>query len=177
MLQYRNKEAKNNSSQEIAHKLNKLCNQHNTLFIINDDVELAKEINADGVHIGEHDQALDKARNTLGEDAIIGVSCYNDIELAQRAENAGADYIALGAFYPSKSKSNTVVASEELLNQARQRLTVPIVAIGGITPDNAEPLVKAGADLLAVISSIYDNPDPEENVGKFNQLFRNVNEQ
>lgn len=176
MLQYRNKKSEKNSNQEFVYRLNKLCRQHNSLFIINDDIELAKEINADGAHIGEHDQTLDQARNILGNDAIIGVSCYNDIKLAQNAEMAGADYIAFGAFYPTKSKTNTTVASIELLSQARQKLTVPIVAIGGIKPDNADPLVRAGADLLAVISSIYDNPNPEISINQFNQIFRNTNE-
>ena len=107
MLQYREKEVTANSRIEIVHKLKQLCKQHNTKFIINDDVELAKEINADGVHIGKDDQTLDNTRKILGENAIIGVSCYNDIGLALSAETAGADYIAFGAFFPSKSPDFT----------------------------------------------------------------------
>lgn len=158
-LQYRNKTADAALRHAQATGLLALCRQASVPLIMNDDMHLAARIGADGVHLGEHDPALADARALLGRDAVIGVSCYDDIQRAQRAVAAGADYVAFGAFFPSATKPGARRASTELLT-ASAELGVPRVAIGGITPDNAATLVAAGADLLAVISGVFDAPDP-----------------
>ncbi len=140
-------------------RLREACADARVPFIVNDDARLAQELAADGVHLGEHDGGIAGARALLGEDAIIGVSCYDDLERARRLANEGADYLAFGAFFPSSTKPNARRADIALLRDSAA-LGLPRVAIGGITPDNASPLVAAGTDLLAVISGVFDAPDP-----------------
>ena len=137
-------------SRLLERVLRESCADARVPFIVNDDARLAQELAADGVHLGEHDGGIAGARALLGEDAIIGVSCYDDLERARRLANEGADYLAFGAFFPSSTKPNA----------RRADIALPRVAIGGITPDNASPLVAAGTDLLAVISGVFDAPDP-----------------
>ena len=158
-LQYRNKSADAGLRERQARLLQAACARHGVPFIINDDWRLAAVIGADGVHLGEDDAELATARAALGPDAIIGASCYDNLELARNAVAAGADYVAFGAFFPSPTKPNARVAKPALLAAAAS-LGVPLVAIGGITPDNGRALVDAGADLLAVISGVFDAPDP-----------------
>ena len=143
-----------------------------TRFILNDDPALAAESEADGVHLGEHDGGITSARALLGDGAIIGVSCYDDIERARMLAAQGADYIAFGAFFPSPTKPNARRASPALLRDSAD-LGIPRVAIGGITPDNARPLVEAGADLIAVISGIFDAPDPVATARAYLSTFQN----
>ena len=171
-LQYRNKNAPGEQKRSEATELKQLCLKYDTCFIINDDVELAKELEADGVHLGENDASCVTARGQLGNQKIIGVSCYNDLDRAERAVTSGADYIAFGAMYPSAIKANTKQASPELIGIAKQKYPIAVVAIGGITPDNCDPLIMAGADLLAVISSVYLADDPGAITDQFNRLMK-----
>lgn len=159
LLQYRNKTASHAMRVEQASALLPLCRQAGVPLVINDDVDVARRTGAEGVHLGEHDAALQVARGTLGPGAIIGVSCYDDISRARTAALNGADYIAFGAFHPSVTKPGARRADPSLL-QASASLGVTRVAIGGITPDNAPALVQAGADLVAVVSGVFDASDP-----------------
>ena len=169
-LQYRNKTAGDALRHEQASALQSLCATAGVPLIINDDVHLAKSIGAAGVHLGEDDGDIAAARALLGAQAIIGASCYDELPLAQRAVAAGASYVAFGAFFPTRSKTGTRQASVELLAQSAS-LGVPRVAIGGITPDNARSLVEAGADLVAVISGVYDAADPIAAVHAYRRCF------
>lgn len=158
-LQYRNKGADARLRAAQATALRALCREAGVPLIINDDPQLAGACGADGVHLGEDDGDVSAARELLGADAIIGASCYDDIGRAARMAAAGADYLAFGAFFPSSSKATTRRATPSLLGDAAA-LGKPLVAIGGITADNAPELVSAGADLLAVIGGVFDAPDP-----------------
>ena len=171
IVQYRDKRDSPALRLKLATDLVYLCREHGALSIINDDVELAAQVGADGVHIGKDDAALSHARERLGQGAIIGVSCYNRLDLALEAEQQGADYVAFGAFFPSQIKPDAVPATLELLNMSRQKLHVPICAIGGITAENAVPLVIAGADMLAVISAVFAAQDIEADTRRFAPLF------
>lgn len=153
MLQYRAKPPK--LADAVA--LKQLCARFNVPLIINDDIELAKQLDV-GVHLGEHDGAIAEARTRLGPDAIIGASCYDSLVLADRAVEAGASYVAFGSFYPSTSKTQPRRASLPLLQKAGV-LAVPCVAIGGIELSNAAPLVAAGANYLALIQGIFGQAD------------------
>ena len=157
----------------LATALVKVCHRLNVPLIINDDVELAAMACADGVHIGKEDGAIAQARMRLGNDAIIGVSCYNFVEQALDAQAQGATYVAFGRFFPSSSKPLAAPAKIETLQQAKQRLTIPIVAIGGILPENGAQLLAAGADLLAVIGGLF-NDQPEQSARAYQALFRST---
>jgi thiamine-phosphate pyrophosphorylase len=172
-LQYRNKTAGDALRHEQASALQALCASADIPLIINDHVPLAKAVGAAGVHLGEDDGDLAAARAMLGTDAILGMSCYDQLPLAESAAAAGADYVAFGAFFPTRSKQGTRQASPDLLSQAAT-LGVPRVAIGGITPDNAGPLVDAGADLIAVIAGVYEAPDPVAAVDAYRRCFTNL---
>lgn len=158
-LQLRNKVMRPDALRAAGVRLRAACADARVPFILNDDMHLAHELAADGVHLGEHDNAIVEARILLGDAAIIGASCYDDLQRARNAVAAGADYVAFGAFFPSTTKPGARRASIDLLRDSA-RLGVPRVAIGGITPDNARPLVDAGADLVAVISGVFDAADP-----------------
>lgn len=140
-------------------RMRNACREADVAFLVNDDPGLAREIDADGVHLGENDAPVDAARRLLGDAAIIGVSCYDDLARARRLASEGADYLAFGAFFPSPTKPHARRASLQLLRDSAV-LGLPRVAIGGITPENGGPLVAAGADLLAVISGVFDAADP-----------------
>jgi thiamine-phosphate pyrophosphorylase len=159
LLQYRNKGADDALRREQAMALLPLCREAGVPLVVNDDWRLAADIGADGAHLGEDDGALHEARQALGGDAILGASCYDDIARAEAAAAAGASYLAFGAFFPSPTKPAARRAAPELL-AASARFGLPLVAIGGITPDNARQLVAAGADMVAVISGVFDAPDP-----------------
>ncbi len=159
IVQFRDKSDNRAWRLHSALALNKLCRQRGAIFIINDDVELAALSQAHGVHIGRDDGDLQAARHQLGAQAIIGVSCYNNLALALQAQADGANYVAFGSVYPSPTKPGAVRASLDLLRDARQRLQLPIAAIGGITPDNAPPLLDAGVDMLAVINGVFGAED------------------
>lgn len=159
IIQYRDKQASANTCEQTAMALHALCKEYGVMLVINDDVELAQRVNADGVHLGSHDTALTEARQYLGAGKVIGVSCYNDAEQALRVAHEGADYIALGRFFSSKSKPKAVEASLDVLRLVRRQVTIPIVAIGGITAQNGAPLIDAGADMLAVIDGVFGQAD------------------
>lgn len=173
MLQYRNKYDDFAVRESQARELKILCGKYNVPFIINDDIELASAINADGVHLGKDDRSCEQARALFGQQMIIGISCYNDLNRAMAAENTGASYIAFGAFFPTNTKNNTVRAGPELIQEAKQRLKLPVVAIGGITPENGKLLIDAGADFLAVAGGIYGPADPAQIMQSYITLFNN----
>jgi len=151
--------------------LSDLCRAKGAMFIVNDDVALALACNADGVHLGQADMALADARAQLGDGAIIGITCHDSVELALKAQAGGADYVAFGSFYPSPSKPCAADAPIDILRQARQDIGLPIVAIGGITAGNAEALITAGADMLAVIHGVFAQEDVEKAARAYAGLF------
>jgi thiamine-phosphate pyrophosphorylase len=159
-IQYRNKTADAALRRAQAAALARVHAARGALFIVNDDAALAVEVGADGVHVGEDDGSIVAAREIVGPDRIIGVSCYNDYARAEAAVAAGADYVAFGSFFASTVKPGARRADVALLLRARH-LGVPVVAIGGITADNAPELERAGADAVAVISAVFDAPDVE----------------
>lgn len=171
IVQYRDKGSDKARRVEEARALLGLCHQYRVPLIINDDVDLASEVRADGVHLGQQDTALGNARDRLGQHCIIGVSCYNDFSLAQRAVASGADYVAFGAFFPSDTKPSALRAWPDLLRRAKQELEIPVVAIGGISLHNAADLLDAGADMLAVIQGLFAQPDIELAAKAFSSLF------
>lgn len=170
MLQYRDKTTDHARRRSEASALLELCTRHGIPLVINDDVALARAIGAHGVHLGEHDGSLTAARSQLGLDAIIGVSCYDSVTLAQQAAELGASYVAFGAFFASPTKPLARRASIELLRQSAA-LGLPRVAIGGITPDNGAALVEAGADYLAVISAVFGSADVRASAQRFASLY------
>ncbi len=142
------------------------------VFLVNDSAELARALGADGVHLGPDDMAIQAARNLLGPDMIIGATAKNSYHKAMQAGEDGADYVAFGAFYATATKADTVPAELDLLEAWQAAMVLPCVAIGGITPENAAPLVSAGADFLAVSSGVWDHPGgPAAAVCAFNALF------
>lgn len=170
VVQYRDKTTDAARRLSEARALVELCHRHVVPLIVNDDVELAAQSGADGVHLGEDDADLTQARARLGANAIVGVSCYDSLDRARDLAAAGADYLAFGAFFPSPSKHTTRRATPQLLRDAAE-FGKPRVAIGGITADNAPPLIDAGADFLAVISAVFGAPDIEAAARRFPPLF------
>ena len=171
VVQYRDKSGDAARQHEQASELLMLCQRHAVPLIINDSLRLADLVGADGVHLGCDDGAVREARIILGAQRIIGVSCYQSLELALAAQVAGADYVAFGSFYPSTTKPDAPRADLALLQHASGVLQLPIVAIGGITPDNAEPLIEAGADAIAVIDALFGAPDIQATARRFAELF------
>ena len=170
LFQFRDKNSKYEIKKSTALKLQTLCKKYNTLFIVNDDVVLAKEISADGVHLGRDDMGINMARKILG-DKIIGVSCYNNLEDAITAEIMGADYITLGSFFNSPTKPEARKIAIDLLPIAKSKLNIPVVAIGGITPENGKQLVENKVDFLAIISGIYASTDIINSIKSYKNLF------
>jgi thiamine-phosphate pyrophosphorylase len=170
-IQYRNKTASPALRLEQGRALKALCDAHRAALIVNDFPDLALEIDAAGVHLGAGDGALPLAREQLGASKLIGVSCYNRLDLALDAQAGGADYVAFGSFFASRVKPGAVHAPIALLEQARRELDVPIVAIGGITIANARELVDAGADALAVISAVFGAADVKAAAQSFACVF------
>lgn len=168
LVQYRDKNPRD--ALTLAGELLKLCHAYQVPLLINDSVELALATGADGVHLGKDDGDIRDARQRLGNDAIIGVSCYNSVDKARAAEDHGADYVAFGRFFPSGSKPLAAPADLATLIEARQTLKIPIVAIGGILPENGGQLLSAGADLLAVIGGLFDS-EPEAAARAYQCLF------
>lgn len=158
MIQYRDKTASIAERKERAEVLLALCRSRHTPLIINDDLELALALDADGVHLGADDPSISEARDRF-PDGLIGASCYNDFARAQTAVRSGASYVAFGSFYASPTRPDAVTAQPDLLMRACRELSVPVCAIGGIRADNATPVIQAGADLLAVCSGVFAQPD------------------
>jgi thiamine-phosphate pyrophosphorylase len=170
-IQYRNKTAAPAVRLQEALALRALCASRGATFIVNDDIDLALAVDADGVHLGRDDATIATARTRLHARALIGASCYGSLERAEAAVGAGADYIAFGSFFPSNTKPGAVRAELSVLSTAKARWKVPIVAIGGITPGNAGTLIDAGADAVAVISGLFDAPDVAAAARSFVALF------
>jgi thiamine-phosphate pyrophosphorylase len=170
MVQYRDKGTETRRRLEEARALRAVCRAAGVPLLINDDVALAAAVDADGVHLGRDDADLRMARARLGPRALIGVSAYADLARAQEAIAQGADYVAFGRFFPSATKPNAPPVSIEVLRVARQALSTPVVAIGGITPENAGDLIAAGADLVAVIGGL-SGPDPTGQARRYAALF------
>jgi thiamine-phosphate pyrophosphorylase len=170
IVQYRDKTTDGARRMQEAAALRSLCQQHHALFVINDDVALAKAVQADGVHVGRDDSALAAARAYLGNTAIIGVSCYNRLDLALEAAAQGADYVAFGSFFPSPTKPNAPRATLDVLQTARQQLDLPICTIGGITLETAPSLLANGADMLAVITDVFNSPDIAMQAARYQAL-------
>lgn len=172
LIQYREKSMDAARRTAEARALLELCRGHGVLCIINDDVELAAAIGADGVHLGKDDGRVDAARVSLGPRAVIGVSCYDSLERALQAAHDGADYVAFGSFFGSASKPAAVRAPIMLLKEARARLGIPLCAIGGITPANGRELVQGGADMLAVIQGLFGAADVNAAAKSYASLFK-----
>jgi thiamine-phosphate pyrophosphorylase len=171
-LQYRAKKLAQNLKANQAQALQVLCKKYRVPLIINDDGDLAKSMSASGVHLGSQDMPIGEAHQSLLSGMLVGVSCYDQLPLAIAAEKNGADYVAFGSFFPSTTKPNAVRASLDLLREAKQKISCPIVAIGGITLDNASLLIDAGADAVAVISALFDANDVEATANDFASLFK-----
>ncbi len=171
-FQFRVKGIDQHEAAALAAPLQEICAAHDVAFIVNDSIALAKRLKADGVHLGQGDGDVREARRELGADAQIGVTCHNSRHLAMEAAEAGADYVAFGAFFPTTTKEVQHVAEIDTLQKWSLVTEVPCVAIGGITPENAKPLIEAGADFLAVSSAVWNHPDgPAAAVKAFNALL------
>ncbi|MHB1428093.1 MAG: thiamine phosphate synthase [Rhodocyclaceae bacterium] len=174
-VQYRNKIAPAALRKAQASELLRLCNAYGAKLIVNDDVWLAVEIGAHGAHLGRDDLpggSLQTARNALGSHRILGVSCYDDLARAEVAVDAGADYIAFGSMFPSVTKPQATRASLDLVAEAKRRFKVPVVGIGGITTKNAPQLLAAGADMIAVLTDLFDAMDIRKQAERFQKLFK-----
>lgn len=171
IIQYRDKSNDQQKRFQQASRLRSLCEQYQATCIINDDIELAKAVNADGVHLGKDDNSLSKARQILGDNAIIGISCYNNLSLAIEAEKNTADYVAFGAIFSSPTKPNATVAGLDIISSAKQQLSIPICTIGGITDENIQHVIKQGADMVAVISSLFSVLDIRYTAKNLSQYF------
>ena len=171
IIQYRDKSANQAKRLQQAAMLRELCNRYDATCIINDDIELAKAVAADGVHLGRDDTAISSARQELGADAIIGISCYDDIGLAVTAEQNSADYVAFGTMFSSPTKPDAVCAGPDTITQARKQLNIPICAIGGINESNILQLVNHHTDMAAVISSLFTADDIQQRARLMSRHF------
>jgi len=171
-FQLRLKDTEDDAIRRTTDVLRPVVQSHGAAFILNDRPDLAAELGCDGVHIGQEDASYAEARNALGPSRVVGVTCHDSRHLAIEAAEAGADYVAFGAFFPTKTKAPESQAELELLRWWAELMVVPVVAIGGITVANAPALVDAGADFLAVSSGVWEHPEgPEAAVKAFNTLF------
>ncbi|HEX5637182.1 MAG TPA: thiamine phosphate synthase [Gammaproteobacteria bacterium] len=171
IIQYRDKSNDSVKRTQQATALKALCDKYHATLIINDDIELALRVDADGVHLGKEDANLSLTRQQLGN-KIIGASCYNQFDLAVSAEKNGADYIAFGSFFSSSTKPEAVRADSALLAMAKKKLKIPVCAIGGITLEQAPSLILSGADMIAVITDILNSNDIEYRSKQFATLFK-----
>ncbi|NOQ88320.1 MAG: thiamine phosphate synthase [Gammaproteobacteria bacterium] len=171
IVQYRDKTNDQQKRLQQANTLCSLCEQYQAISIINDDIDLARAVNADGVHLGKDDAALLNARQILGENAIIGISCYNDIGLALSAEKNSADYVAFGTMFSSPTKPDAVTATPDIISEAKRQLSIPVCAIGGITGKNIQQLIKHHTDMAAVISSLFAADDIKHSTTILSQYF------
>lgn len=174
-FQFRVKGLDDHAAAKLAEPLHAICAEQDVAFIVNDSISLAKRLGADGVHLGQDDGDIREARERLGKDAQIGVTCHGSRHLALEAGEAGADYVAFGAFYPTTTKEVSHTAQPAVLRWWHVWSELPSVAIGGITLENAAPLIEAGADFLAVSAGVWQHPDgPEAAVKEFARLMKEV---
>lgn len=172
VVQYRNKVAPPPLFRAQAAELLRICRAAGALLIVNDNPEIAADIGADGVHVGREDGGAARARAIVGPDRIVGVSCYDDLAIAERAVAEGADYVAFGAMFPSSVKPGAVAAPLSLLGAAKTRFDVPVCGIGGINTGNVGALIEAGADMAAVITDLFDAPDIAARAHAYQDLFK-----
>ena len=170
-VQYRNKSANQTTQKKEAVKLCTLCRERNIGFIINDNIDLAAAVCADGVHLGKHDASITQARHALGENAVIGASCYNSFERALTAQRKGANYVAFGSLFPSHTKPKAVNITLENLTQYQQRLSLPVCAIGGITTENLACVLDTGVSMAAVNAGIANAPNPMTAIKTYLEIF------
>jgi thiamine-phosphate pyrophosphorylase len=171
IIQYRDKSSNQQKRFQQASIVRSLCEQYQAICIINDDIELARSVKAHGVHLGQDDASLTKARQALGDNAIIGISCYNDITLAIEAEKNKADYVAFGAMFSSPTKPDAVNANLDIISDAKRLLSIPVCTIGGITDKNIQQLIQHGTDMAAVISSLFSASDIKHTANSLSQHF------
>jgi thiamine-phosphate pyrophosphorylase len=174
-FQFRVKDVSQHEAALLAKPLQEICDAHDVAFVVNDDVALAKSLDADGVHLGQSDEELAVARQELGMDVQIGITCHDSRHLAMEAGEGGANYVAFGAFFPTTTKETHHRPELEILQWWSAIMEIPCVAIGGITPENCKPLVEAGADFLAVSGSVWNCPGgPAQAVRQFNELLQSA---
>jgi thiamine-phosphate pyrophosphorylase len=172
MVQYRSKIQDRDVKMQQCAAILRLCREHNVPCIVNDDVEMCRVLEADGVHLGEKDDNIAEVRHILGEYAIIGSSCYDQLNRAKSAQKEGASYVAFGAMFSTPTKPNAPRASLALLKEAKHEIQIPIVAIGGITVNNAHDVIKTGIDAIAVINSLYEAKSIKETAETFAKMFQ-----
>jgi len=171
MVQYRSKIQDHAVKMQQCAAILRLCREYGVPCIVNDDVEMCRILEADGVHLGENDDNIAEVRHILGEDAIIGSSCYDQLDRAKQAQKEGATYVAFGAVFPTPTKPNAPRATLELLREAKREIHIPIVAIGGITVNNAHDVIEAGVDAIAVITSLFEAKTIKETAETFLKMF------
>ncbi len=171
MVQYRSKIQDRDVKMQQCAAILRLCRDYKIPCIVNDDVDMCRILEADGVHLGEKDDNIAEVRRILGEDAIIGSSCYDQLNRAKQAQKEGASYVAFGAMFETSTKPNAPRATLELLREAKSQIQIPIVAIGGITVNNAHDVIKTGIDAIAVITSLYDAKTIKETAETFVKMF------
>ena len=171
MVQYRSKIQDRDVKMQQCAAILRLCREYKIPCIVNDDVDMCRVLEADGVHLGENDHNIAEVRSILGEYAIIGSSCYDQLNRANEAQKEGASYVAFGAMYPTSTKPNAPRASLALLREAKSQIQIPIVAIGGITMNNAHDVIETGIDAIAVINSLYESNSIKETAETFSHMF------
>ncbi|MEY3910383.1 MAG: Thiamine-phosphate synthase [Pseudomonadota bacterium] len=171
MVQYRSKIQDRDVKMQQCAAILRLCREYKIPCIVNDDVDMCRVLEADGVHLGEKDDNIAEVRRILGEDAIIGSSCYDQLNRAKQAQKEGASYVAFGAMFETSTKPNAPRATLELLREAKSQIQIPIVAIGGITVNNAHDVIKTGIDAIAVITSLYEAKTIKETAETFAKMF------
>ncbi len=171
MVQYRSKKQDHAVKMQQCAAILRLCREYGVPCIVNDDVEMCRILEADGVHLGENDDNIAEVRRILGEDAIIGSSCYDQLDRAKQAQKEGATYVAFGAVFPTPTKPNAPRATVALLREAKHEIHIPIVAIGGITVNNAHDVIEAGVDAIAVITSLFEAKTIKETAETFLKMF------
>ena len=171
MVQYRSKILNRDVKMQQCAAILRLCREYEIPCIVNDDVDMCRILEADGVHLGEKDDNIAEVRHILGEDAIIGSSCYDQLNRANEAQKEGASYVAFGAMFPTSTKPNAPRATLALLKEAKREIQIPVVAIGGITVNNAHDVIKTGIDAIAVITSLYEAKTIKETAETFAKMF------
>jgi thiamine-phosphate pyrophosphorylase len=171
MVQYRHKTASPEQRKAQAQALLALCRRYQRPLIINDHVQLAIDLDADGIHVGGTDASVAQARAAVGAGKIVGASCYGDLELARKAHREGASHVAFGGFYPSRVKKYEVTTAHDIVSRSKTEIPLPVVVIGGMTIENSASLVAAGADMVAAISSVYTATEPEQAARGFTALW------
>jgi thiamine-phosphate pyrophosphorylase len=171
MVQYRSKIRDRDVKMQQCAAILRLCREYDVACIVNDDVEMCRILDADGVHLGENDDNIAEVKHILGEDSIIGSSCYDQLNRAKIAQKEGASYVAFGTMFPTPTKPNAPRATLELLREAKSEIQIPIVAIGGITMNNAHDVIETGIDAIAVITSLYESNSIKETAETFSQMF------